>query len=148
VKRSEALAILSRDHHQALFVAQRLRRASADSVRAERQRFLEFWESHGHRHFQLEEEVLFPAYADHGDPYHPLLLSALGDHVAIRARAGRIADSSQVTPEALRELGSALADHVRLEERDLFGVIEKAIPPTELLALARLLERAEAAGVH
>ncbi|HEY3773741.1 MAG TPA: hemerythrin domain-containing protein [Solirubrobacteraceae bacterium] len=143
MKRSDALSIFSRDHHEALFVAQKLRRASAETADPERARFLSFWETHGRRHFQLEEELLFPAYADHGDAHHPLLLRALGDHVAIRARARRLADRPHATPDVLQKLGTALSAHVRLEERELFGVIEAAMPADELVALARMIERAE-----
>jgi hypothetical protein len=143
VKRSEPLAILSRDHHRALFIAQKLRRAEPGSAGGERRRFLEFWDSQGRRHFQLEEEILLPAYAEHGDPYHPLVLQVLGDHVAIRAHAKRIAARSDVTTDALQKLGTALAAHVRLEERELFAVIESAIPAHDLLLLARFLERVE-----
>lgn len=91
MKRSEALAILSRDHHQALFVAHKLRRATVETARAERQRFLDFWLPDGRRHFRLEEELLLPAYATHGDAHHPLVLQVLGDHVAIRAQADHLA---------------------------------------------------------
>ena len=143
MKRSEALTTLSRDHHQALFVALKLRRATTENAESERARFLEFWESHGRRHFQLEEELLFPAYAEHGDAYHPLLLRALGDHVTIRGRARQVAGRPEAVPEALHALGSALSDHVRLEERELFTVIEAAMGPDELLALTRLLEQTE-----
>lgn len=143
MRRSPALAILSRDHHQALFVAQRLRRATAESAAAERRRFLDFWDGGGRRHFQLEEELLLPAYAAHGDPYHPLVLRVLGDHVAIRRRADDVARHPDAPPAALHELGAALSAHVRLEERELFGVIEDAMPADELLALAQRLERAE-----
>lgn len=144
MKRSEALAILSRDHHQALFVAHKLTRADEATADAERARFLEFWTTGGgHRHFQLEEELLLPAYARYGDPHHPLVLRVLGDHVAIRARAAQLAERHDATPDVLHELGAALSAHVRLEERELFGVIEDAMPADELLALARRLEDAE-----
>jgi len=145
VKRSEALAILSRDHHQALVVAQKLTRAGSEAdAAAAQQRFLNFWHPDGRHHFQLEEELLFPAYAAHGDPYHPLLLRVLGDHVAIRARAGRLSSDHIASTEELHELGKALAEHVRREERELFELIEAAIPPDELLQLAHALERAGA----
>jgi len=52
VKRSEALAILSRDHHQALVVAQKLTHADADNATSARTRFLDYWPD-GRRHFQL-----------------------------------------------------------------------------------------------
>ncbi|HEX5191167.1 MAG TPA: hemerythrin domain-containing protein [Solirubrobacteraceae bacterium] len=146
MKRSEALAILSRDHHQALFVAQRLRRAEADTAGDERRRFLQFWNAGGHRHFQLEEELLLPAYAAYGDAHHPLVLRVLGDHVAIRALANRLAEQPEATPDALHKLGAALAAHVRLEERELFEIIERAMPADELLELARRLDAADADG--
>lgn len=148
MKRSEALAILSRDHQHALSVAQHLRRATAGTAAAERDRFLEFWVREGRHHFQLEEEVLFPAYALHGDPHHPLLLRALGDHVAIRAQATRLAQAPQADVGMLLEMGVALSAHVRLEERELFGLIERAMGANALLALATELEGAElGAGV-
>ncbi len=143
MKRSEALAILSRDHHQALFVAHKLRRATVETARAERQRFLDFWLPDGRRHFRLEEELLLPAYATHGDAHHPLVLQVLGDHVAIRAQADHLARTAAPDLERLHELGAALSEHVRLEDRHLFAVIEETMPAEELLNLAHALERGE-----
>jgi hypothetical protein len=143
VKRSESLAILSRDHHQALFVAQRLSRADADTAAAARTRFLDFWTGEGRAHFRLEEEVLLPAYAAYGDPHDPVVLRVLGEHVAIRAQADRLAAQPAPTLDSLHELGAALTAHVRLEERQLFPMIEDAFPADELLALAHALTRAE-----
>lgn len=142
MKRSEALAILSRDHHQALVVAQKLTRADQAAVGAARERFLSFWEQEGRHHFQLEEELLLPAFAAHGDARHPLVLQVLGEHVSIRAKAAALARSPVPDVEALHELGAELAAHVRLEERQLFPVIEQAMPADELLALARALDQA------
>lgn len=141
MKRSEALAILSRDHHHALVVARELTRADAQSADAARRRFLDFWELEGRRHFQQEEEILLPAFAAHGDPRHPLVLQVLGDHVAIRAGAAQLAAASPPSVDALHELGAELAAHVRLEERQLFSAIEEAIPAAELLALAHRLDQ-------
>lgn len=142
MKRGEALAILSRDHHQALVVAQKLTRADRETAAAARTRFLEFWDQEGRRHFQLEEELLLPAYAAHGDAYHPLVLQVLGDHVAIRAQAAHLAARPDTATAALNEFGQKFAAHVRLEERELFPIIEAAVPADELLRLARALEQA------
>lgn len=146
MKRSAALASLSRDHHQALVVAQQLRRADPDRAPDARERFLAYWHGHGQRHFQLEEEILLPSYASYGDPYDPLVLRVLGDHVAIRQRANQLADRPEPDPDALHDLGERLAAHVRLEERELFPMIEQAMPPDELTAVAQALERAEDAA--
>lgn len=143
MKRSAALASLSRDHHQALVVAQRLRRATEQTASETRDTFLAYWRTHGRRHFSLEEEMLLPGYAAHGDAHHPLVLAALGDHVEIRQRADAVTTASTVSPVQLHDLGERLASHVRLEERELFPLIEQAMPAAQLTELAEALRRAE-----
>jgi hypothetical protein len=146
VKRSDALAKHSRDHHHALVAAQRLRRADAATSAEARDAFLAFWTSEGATHFRLEEEVLLPAYARFGDAHHPLVLKALGEHVEIRQRAADVAES-EAGVEALHDLGERLAAHVRLEERELFVHIEETMPPEPLAAVAAALDEAER-GMH
>jgi hemerythrin-like domain-containing protein len=143
MKRSEALAALSRDHHQALVVAQKLRRATDATARQARDAFLAYWTDHGSEHFRLEEELLFPAYAGHGDPHDPLVLRALGQHVMIRHRAAALADAGTALPASLKQLGTELAAHVRLEEREVFPLIERVMPTHELEAVAGELESAQ-----
>jgi hemerythrin-like domain-containing protein len=134
MKRHPALVSLSHDHHQALFVAQRLRRAEADTAGAARAAFLAYWNPEGREHFRAEEELLFPAYARHGSAHHPLVARALCDHVEIRALAADL-EGEAAEIAVLHALGTALEGHVRLEERELFGLIEEALPEDELAAL-------------
>lgn len=148
MRRSEALASLSRDHHQALVVALILRRATPETAAAARDRFLSFWAAEGELHFRLEETALLPAYAAHGDPYHPLVLALLGDHVAIRQRAAALANGPGAPLDALHDLGERLDAHVRREERELFPLIEAAMPGDELAALAAALSEAEAVAAR
>jgi hemerythrin-like domain-containing protein len=145
MKRSAALASLSRDHHQALVVAQKLRRATEATAAEARAAFLDYWTRHGLLHFRLEEELLFPAYAGHGDPHDPVVLRALGEHAMIRHRADVLAAAQSADPVALEQLGTALAAHVRLEEREVFPLIERVMPTRELDVLARALEDAQQA---
>jgi len=142
MKRDPALQPLSRDHHQALFVAQRLRRAEdVESAAAE---FLAFWREHGRRHFQVEEEVLFPAWAEREAGYdEEMVVRALADHHGVRLAARRAA-AGRATLDELRELGARLDAHVRFEEREMFPEIEAALAVDELGALAEQIERAEA----
>jgi hypothetical protein len=141
VKRDPALVPLSHDHHQALFVAQKLRRATASTATEARAEFLAYWNGHGAAHFRLEEEVLLPAYAAHGDPHHALVARALCDHVAIRRRAADLEREPSTSLSELAAMGTALADHVRLEERRLFPLIEGAMPAEALAAVALELDR-------
>lgn len=147
MKRDPGLVSLSRDHHKALSVAQKLRRATAETAGEARAVVLAYWQGHGRAHFRLEEEVLLPAYAGHGDPHHPLVGRVLCDHVAIRHRVDALARDPAPTVAALHELGLHLADHVRLEERELFPLIEQAMPDAQLAAVAVALDQAERAPV-
>lgn len=141
MKRHPALVPLSRDHHHALVIAQRLERASAETAGATAHTFLGHWETEERLHFRLEEELLLPAYAAHGAPDHPAIVRMLLDHMMIRRDAGRLVGSPSL--EQLHDLGKRLADHVRLEEHEVFPLIEATVPEAELQALGRRLRDAE-----
>jgi hemerythrin-like domain-containing protein len=68
---------------------------------------------------------------------HPLIARVLTDHVRIRHLASR-ADAS---PQALHELGERLERHVRLEERELFPLIERSASGDELRCLVADMSR-------
>lgn len=61
MKRHPALESLSRDHHHALVVAQRLKRPTDSTAADARAAFLQYWQADGREHFREEEEVLLPA---------------------------------------------------------------------------------------
>ena len=151
MKRHPSLVPLSHDHHHALVEARRLRRA-ADGEGAERRvaaaGFLRFFSTETVRHFREEEEQLFPALVDEDGAAGELLVSALLEHQRIHALVGRLerglgageADASQ-----MRELAALLEAHIRLEERQLFPLIQEVVPEEALgrLALATGREAAD-----
>jgi hemerythrin-like domain-containing protein len=143
MKRHEALAQLSRDHHQALFQAQRLRRATEADAGDVAAGFLEFFRSVGHLHFRAEEEVLLPAYAAHADPARDEVVRVLVDHTLIRRDAEALEGAGL---ERVHELGDRLEAHVRHEERVLFPMIEQALPDDELARVARGVDEVERSG--
>jgi thiamine biosynthesis lipoprotein ApbE len=55
MKRSAALAALSRDHHHALEAARRLRRAGAGDLDPAVAHLQTFWHPPGRRHFEIEQ---------------------------------------------------------------------------------------------
>jgi hypothetical protein len=133
VKRHPALAALSRDHHHALVLARRLRRAHESDAEDVARAFLTHWEDEERLHFRIEEEVLLPAYAMYGDVEHAAVVRTLLDHVLIRRDVQRLAHDPALA--LLHDLGERLASHVKLEENDLFPLVERTIPEPELSAL-------------
>lgn len=132
VQRSEELTPLSREHHQALALALRLRRCGDDDVAVLRRDAAAFWEAEAAAHFRAEEELVLPAAAPYVAPDDPDVVRVLTEHVELRRRFRRVDDA---TADDLHALGTLLHDHVRHEERVLFPRIEAALSAAELAAL-------------
>ena len=143
MKRSDALTPLSRDHHQGLFVAHRLTRATEETRTEACAGFLAFWRTDGGLHFRAEEEILLPAYARHGSSEHEAVVRVLIEHVELRRLAADLEADTAPGLELLHSVGKRLHDHIRHEERVLFPLIEEALPESALSELAVALERAE-----
>ena len=120
---------LTHDHHHALAQARRLRRDATGEpetrmVRA--REFISFFKSDSVEHFRKEEEELFPLVVQHRE-IRPLLMQLLIEHIEIHALVRRLeeeVESYAVRGETLAKLGSKLHDHVRLEEKKVFPLIE------------------------
>jgi len=121
-------------------IARRLRRADDGDGEEAARAFLAHWDEEESLHFRLEEELLLPAYAAHGDPDHAAVVRTLLDHMLIRRDVARLRDAPPLA--LLHELGMRLADHVKLEENELFPLIERTIPEPELSALGDRLGEA------
>lgn len=141
MKRSEALAPLSRDHHVALAMALRLRRTTAPA--ADRDAFVAFFRTETASHFAIEEDVLLPAVADVLPASDPDVALMLEQHAELRRRTAEITATPDPDPGALRELGELLTAHVRLEERVIFPRIEALLDPARLRELGERVSTAE-----
>jgi hemerythrin-like domain-containing protein len=132
MRRSAALTALSHDHHHALDVARRLRRATAADLDAALAYLRAFWEAEGQRHFELEERHLVSALPD--AEWREQTGRMLREHDTIRARVAAVAGV-----ESAHALGTLLHDHVRFEERELFPMLESRLPEPRLAALGAAL---------
>lgn len=141
MQRHDGLQALSRDHHLALVYAKRLQsyRQAAPSWleqnwMAVRPCLQGFWENALAGHFAAEEGHLpwdrsAPAWRER----------LLREHALIARLWREVTEAESAPLERLVELGTALYDHVRWEERELFPAIERATPQAELdLLEARL----------
>ena len=138
--------MLSREHHLALELALRLRRATAADADELTSSTLGFWRDEGREHFQLEEELLLPAFARHAGADDSDIVRVLVEHVDIRRRIADLERGGHADRAALNALGTLLHDHVRHEERTLFVRIEAALDTEELRVLGAALQ--SAGGEH
>jgi len=142
MKRSAALAPLSRDHHHALVIASALARADDATARSSAMLFADFIREHEARHFALEESLLLPALPD-AERARQLAERVLADHRYLQDAARQLRlGHPQPSVEVLRSIGARLRTHVQLEERELFPYLEKSLDPTSLEQLGARLEAA------
>jgi hemerythrin-like domain-containing protein len=126
IKRHKALQNLSREHHVGLIFALRLQKGVAKS--ADLQSMEEyttwFWENHLLPHFQLEEEHLFPMLKGE----YELERKAIAQHKDLRV----LFQIQQKTHSDFKRIYELLQKHIRLEERELFNLIQSTLSEQQL----------------
>lgn len=144
MKRSPALAVLSRDHHHALEAALRLRRAHTGDLDAAVAHLQAFWHPRGRRHFEIEERLILPALPPTDVDWRDATARVRDDHARIRRAVDALpSGGGEARLEAAHGLGRMLRDHVRFEERHLFELLEARLPEADLARLGAAVERAE-----
>lgn len=145
MKRSAALAPLSRDHQHSLAAAFALRRAEPATLEAAIAGFERFFESEGRHHFAIEERLLTPELLPGDAEWQAGITRMLAEHERVRAQADLTGiDEPGERLTAARALGELLDRHVRFEDRELFVALEQRLPAPELDRLGAAVAAAEA----
>lgn len=138
--RHEALRPLSRHHHHALVLAQKLTQANEQTKHAVRDDLLQFWQPAGQEHFREEEEILLPEFANYASVDQPDIITMLLEHIQIRSFIAALANAEDPGLEKLHSLGSILREHVRREERVIFPLMQETISEDGLKRIAPFFE--------
>lgn len=125
MKRSRSLIPLTHDHHHVLAMVRRSRSAlktveGADKAVAG---LTEFYEAEMISHFREEEEEVFPLLVDADGHIPEDLAKAMRQHLHIHALVRQLRRLPSVP--LMEELLDVIEDHVRLEEKKLFPLIEE-----------------------
>ncbi len=124
--RDPSLIPLSHQHHNALALCVMTRRSlstdtSAENVATQAKRAIDRYELELVNHFQIEEQVVFPAC----DPL-PLIEELLADHRRIEAFIPQL--RAAPTTVLLEQFCELLSAHIRREESQLFEQIQNTLP--------------------
>jgi len=155
IDRHNALELLSRDHHDALVQAKRLQDGKLGGEDEEdvtdrevAEGFLSFWDRHARRHFREEEEVLLPVYSRHEPPTeNALIRTMLNDHAWFRdvvEDLRQLLEASyddETLRSLLEEIGRRLQQHARMEERELFEMLQDRLTEEDLADVRRRSEK-------
>lgn len=155
-RRHPSLIPLSRDHHDALALAFRLRHPSPPgpatavtppSTPESRARdTLDFFTAHLDGHFAAEEEALFPAIVASpaaGDRWRMLVAELIAEHRTMEAQRDAIATalaSGTDLADALDVFATTLERHVRREERELFVAFAEIVPEPAASSIAARID--------
>ena len=137
--RDPSLIPLSHQHQHGLAFCVLTRRSvaadpSAANVAALAQKAVDRYEVELANHFEIEEQVLFPACAP-----NPLVAGLLAEHRRLEALVAQL--RSMPSAGVLEEFCALLTSHIRREENDLFQQVQASLPREVLDALGVQIER-------
>jgi iron-sulfur cluster repair protein YtfE (RIC family) len=144
LKRDKALHILSHDHHHGLLLAQLIKKGGPkyknmpDTTEGKRDYSIRFYYDELIKHFEDEENILFPVVNGKDDEIDNLIEEIIDEHKKIRQLINQL-ESDENIENTLDELGHILESHIRKEERILFGKIQEILNEDELYALEKQL---------
>jgi hypothetical protein len=137
IKRSKQLTPLSKDHHDGLLFAWKIKQGfkNGADIKLIAEYVQWFWKNHLQEHFREEEQILAP----HLPATNELVKQMMDEHQEIEAMVHINANIEDET--LLLNLAQTLDDHIRFEERQLFPYAEKTIPEKELNLIYEQLSR-------
>jgi hemerythrin-like domain-containing protein len=128
IKRSKELAPLSREHHDGLLFAWKIKQGLANGTSIEilcnYTRW--FWSNHIKPHFKEEEKVLVNFLPED----NALVKQMFREHAQIRDLI--ISLDKEPDPSSLQLLAEFVNNHIRFEERELFAYAEKTLTQEQL----------------
>jgi hemerythrin-like domain-containing protein len=137
MRRDPCLIPLSHQHHNGLALCVLTRRslradAGPANVAKLARRVIDRYELELANHFEIEEQILFPAMA------HPLVPELIAQHREVEQLVGQL----RAAPSAalLEQFCSLLTRHIRREENELFEAVQERLPKPVLQDLGETIE--------
>ena len=137
MKRLEQLHKLSKEHHQSLVMAKHISEIAKSEDHKELLEAIEkvkhYYDDELEEHFQHEERTIFaPIFKEYRE-HIGIATSLLKEHGYIRMLIPKM--TLETAQKDLAEFGSMLKTHTRVEERELFPLIEKLFSDEQLNAI-------------
>jgi hemerythrin-like domain-containing protein len=128
IKRSDQLAPLSREHHDGLLFAWKIKQGLENKTSPEllRKFAMWYWRNHIKQHFYQEEKILIPYMPEE----HPMAVRLKEEHDHIRELI--LGLDEEADTQTLQILGDLVTKHIRFEERELFVYLEKLLTKEQL----------------
>lgn len=128
IKRSEQLAPLSREHHDGLLFAWKIKQGLENNTPLDtlRSYALWYWRHHIKPHFYQEEKILLPYMPED----HQMAIQLKEEHDHIRELI--LGLDEEADKQTLLILCDLVSKHIRFEERELFVFLERLLSKEQL----------------
>jgi hemerythrin-like domain-containing protein len=138
VLRDRSLIPLSQQHHNGLALCVLTERslredASAANVAKLARKAIDRYELELTNHFEMEENILFPAVENHA-----LIPGLIAEHRQLEALIGRL--RKEPAAALLLEFTALLRSHIRREENELYGDIQRLLSRDLLDSLGKQID--------
>ena len=142
--RSKELSPLSREHHDGLLFAWKLRKGVKNNIAPGRLKSFAifYWQQHIKPHFYQEEKVL----SKHLPADNRLVKQMQEEHALIREMILSLGDD--ITAENFSSLADVIYKHIRFEERELFEWAEGNLSKEQLEEIYKELEEHPLCGSY
>ncbi len=144
MKRHPSLAPLSRQHHGALILAQLLKKAAPaykglpTDIKGKAAYAIQFYNNELLQHFAAEEEIIIKKIKGINPELDLLSKEILEEHEALGILFTSISNHGDMATY-LDEVGVALENHIRKEERVFFPMVQDRCSETLLSEIAQAL---------
>ena len=137
MKRCEQLHKLSKEHHSSLVMAKRIARVAEEGDEAEllkaMSRVQAYYNDELELHFQHEEQTIFTIIFQQYKEHVEIATTLLKEHGYIRRLVQRL--TPETARKELADFALVLKNHTRLEERELFPVVQDLFADEQLDAV-------------
>jgi hemerythrin-like domain-containing protein len=137
MKRAEQLQKISREHHVSLVMAKRMTEIASNGTDEELLEAIktvtDYYENELEEHFQHEEHTIFAPIFKEYKEHVEISKVLLKEHGFIRMLIPRL--TLETAREDLAEFALVLKNHTRIEERELFPIIESIFTEEQLDAV-------------
>ncbi|MGK9477648.1 hemerythrin domain-containing protein [Melioribacter sp. OK-6-Me] len=140
MKRHPSLIDLSKEHHNGLILAQILKKDTpayrdlpAD-VEGKRNYALRFYSAELIKHFRKEEDILLPFCSGITPELDNLFQRMLNEHDKLEELFNKLKIEKDYE-NTMHEIGMMLDEHIRMEERELFELIQNQLDEEKLSLL-------------
>lgn len=144
MKRHDSLAILSRQHHGALILAQLLKKGAPaykgmpNDTEGKITYASQFYETELLPHFAAEEKV-FDTIKGISPELDNAIIEIEEEHALLRKLFGEINEPQAEATQYMDVVGNTLDQHIRKEERQLFPLIESTAGEDKMQEILKLL---------